>query len=85
MAQIPERTCVICRTKKPQKELFRFLVRDHQINFDPKQKGLGRGFYICSQKCWEEGIKKKRKIKISSRENKFIGFPDKTFEDILKD
>jgi hypothetical protein len=72
----PERTCVICRTKKSQKELFRFVVKDREIIFDKKQNELGRGFYVCSKKCWEDGVKKKKKIKISSRENKFIGLPE---------
>lgn len=76
MAKIIERTCAICRTKKPKAELFRFLVKNNEIKFDSDQKGLGRGFYICSQKCWEDGIKKKKRIKISSRENKFIALPD---------
>ncbi|MDD5731847.1 MAG: DUF448 domain-containing protein [Patescibacteria group bacterium] len=85
MAITPERTCAICRAKKPQSELFRFLVKNGEVIFDKEQKELGRGFYICSKKCWEEGVRKKRKIKIASRENKFVSLPDKSFEDIVKD
>ncbi len=79
-----ERTCAICRTKKLKAEFFRFLVKDNEIVFDSNQKGLGRGFYICSQKCWEEAVMKKRKIKISSRENRLISLPDKSFEEVIE-
>jgi predicted RNA-binding protein YlxR (DUF448 family) len=86
-----ERTCAICRTKKLKAESFRFLVNDSagspqeiKVIYDQDQKELGRGFYICSQKCWEDGVKKKRKIKISSRENKFIGLPEVAFDEIVK-
>ena len=76
MAGKTERTCVICRTKKPKDELFRFVVKNKETIFDKKQNSAGRGFYVCSKKCWEEGVKKKRKIKISSRENRFVSLPE---------
>lgn len=85
MAQIPERTCVICRTKKQKDELFRFISKNGQIFFDKLGLQAGRGFYICSKKCWEIAVAKKRKIKISSRLNNFIKLPNKDFEDILRD
>jgi len=84
MVRTQERTCAICRTKKPKEKLFRFLVNGASVKFDKGQKGLSRGFYICSKECWEEGVKKKKRIKISSRENKFIDLPEIDFEAILK-
>jgi len=55
-----------------------------KIKFDKDQKGLRRGFYICSRKCWEEGVRKKRRIKISSRENRFVMLPEIEFEEIIR-
>ena len=83
---IPERTCVICRTKKPKKELSRFLVTDGKVIFDKSQKGTGRGFYICSKECWDKAITKKRKIRIGSEAKHAINIslPEKSFEEIIK-
>jgi len=83
VAKTPERTCSICRAKKPKDKLFRFLVKNGEVQFDSHQKDPGRGFYICSQKCWDDGVKKKRKIKISSRENKFVMLPDVAPKEIV--
>ena len=84
MVKIPERTCVICRAKKPQKALFRFLVADHKVIFDKEQKGLGRGFYVCSAKCWDSAVAKKRKIRIGSdaRSAVNVNLPQMKFEEI---
>ncbi len=86
-----QRTCAICRAKKQKNKLFRFLIhgsigspQETRIVFDKNQKGEGRGFYICSKKCWDEGVKKKKKIKHSSRENRFITLPNISFEEIVK-
>jgi len=80
MTRLSYRTCVICRTKKPKRELFRFLNKNGRVVFDKKQEMPGRGFYICSKDCWNEGVKKKKKIKIGSRENKYITLPEIDFE-----
>ena len=86
MDKNPQRTCVICRAKKRKEELFRFLVEDGKVAFDKEQKGIGRGFYICSDKCWDSAMKKKRKIRIGSDAKKAIsvGLPEKTFEEITR-
>ena len=86
MKKIIERACVICREKKPKNELFRFLVRNGKVELDKDQKGLGRGFYICSRKCWEDAQKKKRKIRIGSdaKSAKTISLPKKAFEEMMK-
>jgi len=56
---------------------------DGKVTFDKKQKSLGRGFYICSKECWKKGVEKKRRIKISSRENRFVAIPDVVPEGIV--
>lgn len=51
---IPQRTCVICRTKDAKRQLTR-LVRtpDGRIEVDPSGKRSGRGAYVCDrQECW---------------------------------
>ena len=75
----------MCRIKKSQSELLRFVVRDGVASFDKKQNMPGRGFYVCSEKCWNESLKKKKRAKISSRENKFIALPEKKFKEVVGD
>jgi predicted RNA-binding protein YlxR (DUF448 family) len=86
MKSVAERTCVICRTKKLKHELFRFLNEEGKVSFDKDQKKPGRAFYICSKKCWDSCLAKKRKIRIGSdaRQAVSVTLPDKTFEEATK-
>jgi len=86
MAHLPERTCVVCRIKKPKNELFRFLVgKNGGIELDREGKKLGRGFYICSAECWDGAVAKKRKIRIGSDAKKAtsVSLPEKSFEQMV--
>ena len=61
MKKIPQRSCVVCRTKKDKNELIR-IVRNqaNEINIDESGKKTGKGAYICdSLECLEKGIKSK--------------------------
>lgn len=51
---IPQRTCVICRTKTDKRRLTRIVRTPEQtILFDPTGKKNGRGAYICDKPdCW---------------------------------
>ncbi len=79
---VPERTCVVCRTKKSKWELFRFFVdSEKKIRLDLSCKGPGRGAYVCPA-CLLK-LKKKRnqeKLKKALRAEN-ISF---NFEEILK-
>lgn len=81
----PERTCAICRTKKPKTELFRFVVTAGTLAYDREQTMAGRGVYFCSQQCWENARAKKRKVKIDSKSPKgqYIGLPDMGWQQIV--
>jgi len=63
----PERTCVICRSKKMQNELLHFKLRDKQVVFDFYRRLSGRGYYVCdAEECLEripKWIKKQLKKK----------------------
>ncbi len=65
VGHLPERTCVICRTKKLKSALLRFVLIDGDIVFDCKQVLNKRGYYVCFEKeCilkLEKWLKKKRK------------------------
>ncbi|MCL4455427.1 MAG: YlxR family protein [Deinococcus sp.] len=52
----PVRSCVACRTRRPQRELLRVVLTDKGPLLDPGRKRQGRGSYICPDKpgCWEE-------------------------------
>jgi predicted RNA-binding protein YlxR (DUF448 family) len=59
---IPERTCIVCRQKRPKWELVR-IVRTPQgaLEIDNRGKKAGRGAYLCrTQDCFESGLKRKK-------------------------
>jgi uncharacterized protein len=72
---VPERTCIVCRQKKPKWEMLR-IVRTPQgtLEIDNRGKKAGRGAYLCrTRDCWESGLTKKRlehalKTEISSEQ-----------------
>ena len=84
MINTSQRTCAICKAKKPKEKLFRFLVNKQGVGFDKNQEKKGRGFYVCSKKCWDRGVKKNKRIKYSSQENKFITLPNISFEKMVR-
>ena len=53
------RSCLACRTKRPKKELIRFIPGpDGLPEYDPTQKKNGRGGYVCnSAECFEKAVK----------------------------
>lgn len=59
---VPQRTCIVCHTTKPKRELLR-VVRTPQghVELDPGGKKSGRGAYLCARRsCWETALKKGR-------------------------
>jgi len=55
---VPLRTCVACRTKRPQIELVR-LVRSAggKISINSEKGAPGRGLYLCRiRQCWVDGV-----------------------------
>ena len=50
----PHRTCVVCRTVRPKRELVRLVrVPDGGVVVDVTGKSNGRGAYLCrQQRCW---------------------------------
>ena len=48
----PLRMCIVCRTMKPKRELFRIVVLDEEVHLDRTGRSQGRGAYICrSEEC----------------------------------
>ena len=77
MKNVPQRTCVACRTKKDKKELLRIVCnKEKQINIDVDEKMPGRGAYICkSKECIEKAIKNKsfeREFKIKIEDEFYL-------------
>ncbi len=55
----PERSCAICRTKLPKRELTRIVrAEDGTVSIDPTGKKPGRGTYICHQQSCIERMSK---------------------------
>ena len=59
MKKIPQRSCIVCRTKKDKNELIRIIRNQtNEIIIDESGKKPGKGAYICdSVECLEKGIK----------------------------
>ncbi|MBP3913599.1 MAG: YlxR family protein [Lachnospiraceae bacterium] len=55
----PQRSCLACRTKKPKRELIRFIEgADGLPEYDPSMKKNGRGAYVCRDfRCFEKALK----------------------------
>lgn len=62
MKNLPQRSCVICRTQKNKNELLRIVKnKDNIVKVDEKGKEAGRGAYICySKECLEKAKKNKK-------------------------
>jgi predicted RNA-binding protein YlxR (DUF448 family) len=59
--QMPERTCIACRSTKGKRELIRLVSSLDGVEIDPKGKKNGRGVYLCPVSgCWERGLKSNR-------------------------
>ncbi len=52
---VPQRTCVVCRTVRPKRELVRVVrTPEGAVVVDETGKRSGRGAYLCRQRgCWE--------------------------------
>ena len=67
----PERTCVICRTKKFKEDLLRFFYDiDYYVIDYKKRLQQGKGNYLCDDNScieqlekWIEKVRKKKKGK----------------------
>jgi predicted RNA-binding protein YlxR (DUF448 family) len=56
---VPQRTCVICGTKSPKRELVRVVMTpDGECKVDATGKLAGRGAYLCHRPvCWDKVVK----------------------------
>lgn len=82
MKKIPERTCIVCRTKADKTNFIRIVkTPDEQFKLDKTGKLNGRGAYICNS---AECINKCAKSKALNRAFK-TNVSEQTYLDILKD
>ena len=66
MKNIPQRSCVICRTQKNKNELLRIVKnKENIVRIDEKGKESGRGAYICYNMDCLEKAKKTKKLEKS--------------------
>ena len=81
MKNIPQRTCVVCRTQKNKSELLRIVKnKENNIKVDDNGKEPGRGAYICyDMECLEKAKKTKKLEKALE-----IKIQDETYEQIQK-
>ena len=62
MRNIPQRTCIVCRSQRNKNELVRIVKnKENQIKVDEIGKESGRGAYICyDMNCLEKAQKSKK-------------------------
>lgn len=61
---IPIRTCVICREKKNQKDLQRYLYKNGILSYYNKNSEGGRSLYLCEKiECFEKIFEKLKNFK----------------------
>lgn len=66
MKNVPQRSCVICKTQKNKEELLRIVKnKENIVKIDEKGKGAGRGAYICYDINCLNKAKKNKKIESS--------------------
>ncbi len=59
--KVPARMCVSCREMREKKKLFRLLVEDDKIIYDPTGKKQGRGAYVCrNEDCIDKALNQGR-------------------------
>ena len=52
---IPTRTCAVCRTQRPKREMDRLVrTQDGLVHRDPTGRLAGRGTYICHEPACRE-------------------------------
>ena len=53
---IPIRQCLVCRSRRPKRELLRIVNGEAGVFIDPTGRKPGRGAYVCPDKpeCWAE-------------------------------
>ncbi|NNE07111.1 MAG: DUF448 domain-containing protein [Gemmatimonadetes bacterium] len=53
----PVRTCLGCRSKRPQSELIRFVLRGNTVSVGRTEPG--RGYYVCPDSSCAERLERK--------------------------
>jgi predicted RNA-binding protein YlxR (DUF448 family) len=58
---IPQRTCIVCRTVRPKRNLVRVVrTPEGAVVLDETGKRNGRGAYLCRQRsCWDTALAKR--------------------------
>lgn len=64
---LPQRTCVACRTRKEIGALLSFIVIPEGIIFDPARRIQRRRHYVCPEPRCLEGLDKWRKLYMKRR------------------
>lgn len=58
--KVPIRTCIVCRTALPKKELNRIVKSGDEIFLDKTGRANGRGAYVCNNPECINKLKKSR-------------------------
>ncbi len=54
---VPKRTCLVCKRRRPKKELFRLATVNNEVVCDISYRLPGRGAYVCKDKQCVSGLR----------------------------
>ncbi|HIV01704.1 MAG TPA: YlxR family protein [Candidatus Caccopulliclostridium gallistercoris] len=79
---LPNRMCMVCRTRKPKGELIRIVKnKSGEISLDKTGKLDGRGAYICKDKACIDKLLKTKALNKSYH----INVSQEVYENILNE
>ena len=79
---LPNRMCMVCRTRKPKGELIRIVKnKSSEISLDKTGKLDGRGAYICKDKACIDKLLKTKALNKSYH----INVSQEVYENILNE
>jgi uncharacterized protein len=76
----PERTCVGCGRKAPQRELVRFVAPDGTLRMDRSRRLPGRGAYVHARlSCFERAVSRRAFSRVLRRN---VRIPDELVSEL---
>lgn len=80
-----ERTCIVCRNKFEQNDLYRVVNHNGELLLQTDKKIEGRGAYICKNNICKENLFKRRSVLNKSLKQVFNDEDYKKLLNSLKD
>lgn len=74
-----ERTCIVCKSKSEQSDLFRICLKNGKLYLQTDKKLEGRGAYICKNDNCINSLQKSKALNRTFKQN----FNDEDYKKLL--